>query len=111
MLKKILTGFVTVGAVAAMAATGTYKVNLMQNSILDGKQLKPGTYKVDVVNDMATLKHGKTTVTAPAREETAQNKFQNTQMVYNNNNLQEIDIGGSHTKIVFTGSGNATAGE
>ena len=111
MLKKMLAGFVTVGAVAAMAATGTYKVNLMQNSTLDGQQLKAGTYKVDVVNDMATLKHGKTTVQAPAREETAQNKFQNTQMVYTNNNLQEIDIGGSHTKIVFTANGHTTAGE
>lgn len=111
MLKKMLVSFVTVGAFAAMAATGTYKVNLMQKSILDGKQLKAGTYKVDVQNDMATLKHGKTTVQAPAREETAQNKFQNTQMVYTNNNLQEIDIGGSHTKIVFTGMSHANAGE
>lgn len=111
MLKKMLASFVTVGAFAAMAATGTYKVNLMQNSILDGQQLKAGNYKVDVENNMATLKHGKTTVQAPAREETAQNKFQNTQMVYTNNNLQEIDIGGSHTKIVFTGANHARAGE
>jgi hypothetical protein len=111
MLKKILASFVTVGAMAAIAATGTYKVNLMQNSILDGKQLKPGTYKVDVENNTATLKHGKTTVQAPAREETAQNKFQNTQMVYTNNDLKEIDIGGSHTKIVFTGMNHANAGE
>lgn len=111
MLKKMLTGFMTVGAVAAMAATGTYKVNLMQKSILDGKQLNPGTYKVEVENNMATLKHGKTTVQAPAREETSQNKFQSTQMVYNSNNLQEIDIGGSHTKIVFTNAGQTPAGE
>lgn len=111
MLKKTLVSFVAVGAFAAIAATGTYKVNLMQNSILDGKQLKAGTYKVDVENDMATLKHGNTTVQAPAREETAQNKFENTQMVYTNNNLQEIDIGGSHTKIVFTPAGHAKAGE
>jgi hypothetical protein len=111
MLKKMLASFVTVGAVAAMAATGTYKVDLMQNSVLDGQQLKAGTYKVDVENNMATLKRGKTTVQAPAREETAQNKFQNTQMVYTNNNLQEIDIGGSHTKIVFTGANTAKAGE
>jgi hypothetical protein len=111
MLKKILASFVTMGAVAAMAATGTYKIDLMQNSILDGKQLKPGTYKVDVENNIATLRHGKTTVQAPAREETAQNKFQNTQMVYTNNDLQEIDIGGSHTKIVFTGTGHTNAGE
>ena len=111
MLRKMLATFVTVGAFAAVAATGTYKVNLMQNSILDGQHLKAGSYKVDVENDLATLKHGKTTVQAPAREETAQNKFQNTQMVYTNNNLQEIDIGGSHTKIVFTPGGHARAGE
>jgi hypothetical protein len=46
---------------------------------------------------------------APAREETTPNKFANTQMVYTNNNLQEIDIGGTHTKIVFTGNGQPGA--
>lgn len=111
MLKKILVGFVTVGAMTLIAATGTYKVNLMQKSVLDGKQLKPGTYKVNIENNTATLKNGKTTVQAPAREESAQNKFENTQMVYTNNDLQEIDIGGSHTKIVFTGASHATPGE
>ncbi len=110
MLKKMLATFVTVGAMAAIAATGTYKVNLMQNSILDGKQLKPGTYKVDVENNLAMLKRGKTTVQAPAREETASQKFKSTQMVYTNNNLQEIDIGGTHTRIVFSGNGETANG-
>ena len=110
MLKKILVSFVTAGTMAAIAATGTYKVNLMQNSILDGKQLKAGTYKVDVENNMAMLKRGDKTVQAPAREETASQKFRNTQMVYTNNNLQEIDIGGTHTKIVFTGSSQTATG-
>jgi len=107
MLKKIFATFVTVGTMAAIAATGSYKVNLMQNSVLDGKQLKAGTYKVQVENNMAMLKRDNKTVQVPAREETASQKFNNTQMVYTNNNLQEIDIGGTHTKIVFTGNAPA----
>jgi hypothetical protein len=107
MLKKMFATFVTVGTMAAIAATGSYKVNLMQNSVLEGKQLKAGTYRVQVENNMAMLKRNNKTVQVPAREETASQKFNNTQMVYTNNNLQEIDIGGTHTKIVFTGNGTA----
>ncbi|HEY7305628.1 MAG TPA: hypothetical protein VH601_16000 [Bryobacteraceae bacterium] len=109
MIKKMLTGFLTVGVAAVIAATGSYKVDLFQNSILNGKQLKAGTYRIDVANNTATLTQGKTTVQAPAREETMPNKFANTQMVYTNNNLQEIDIGGTHTKIVFAAEGQPGA--
>lgn len=109
-MKKLLTGLLTAGVATAIAATGSYKVNLMQSSTLDGNHLKAGTYRVEVKNDTATLKHGKTAVEVPAREETATTKFANTQMVYMKNNLQEIDIGGSHTRIVFPASGHTATG-
>jgi hypothetical protein len=111
MLNKFLVTFVTIGGMAAIAGTGSYKVSLMQDSVLNGQQLKAGTYKVDVQNNTATLTKGKAAVQAPAKEEQTPNKFANTQMVYTNNDLREIDIGGTHTKIVFTGSGQVSSGE
>ena len=111
MLNKLLVMFVTIGGMAAIAKTGSYKVDLMQDSVLNGQQLKAGTYKVDVENNTATLTKGNAAVQAPAKEEQAPDKFANTQMVYTDNDLKEIDIGGTHTKIVFTGTGQASSGE
>ncbi len=109
-MKRILLSFITVGVMAASAAVGTYRVSLFQDSIVDGKQIKAGDYKVEMQNNRAILKHGKETIEVPAREETSPSKFSVTEVQYtNNNDLQEIRIGGTNTKIVFS-AGNAPVG-
>ncbi len=113
MTKFALT-LAALGAMTATAATSTFKVSLLENSIVDGKQVKAGDYKLEFKdNNTAVLKHGKQTVAVPAREETAPTKYATTEMQYNNqNNLQEIHIGGTHTRIVFSpATGGASAGE
>lgn len=88
---------------AVVAASGTYKVQLYQNSVVDGKDLKAGNYKIQMENNTAVIKNGKNVVEVPARVETAPSKYASTEMEYlNNSTLQEIRIGGTHTKIVFT---------
>lgn len=105
MLNKYVLGFVTIGVMAASAAAGTYKVQIFQDSVIDGKQVKAGDYKIEMENNTAVLKQGKQTVELPARAETAPNKFPTTEIRYtNNNNLQEICVGGTTTKIVFDGA-------
>lgn len=113
MLKKFLFTSLGVGVMAAVAASGSYKVQLYQNSVVDGKDLKPGNYKIQMENNTAVLKNGKQTVEVPARMETAPSKYASTEMEYlNNSTLQEIRIGGTHTKIVFSSpSGPATGAE
>lgn len=109
--KFVLTIAAGAMAFSAAAATSSYKVSLLQNSTVEGKQVKAGDYRVEVKdNNTVVLKHGKQVVELPAREETAPAKFNTTEIQYSNNNdLQEIHIGGTNTKIVFT---NATgAGE
>jgi hypothetical protein len=95
------------------AATITHKVSLLQNSIIDGKLVKAGDYKLEMKDsNTAVLKHGKQTIDLPAREETAPTKFATTEMQYtNNNDLQEIRLGNTNTKIVFAGNGSTGAGE
>lgn len=109
--KFVLTLAATAGAVTLSAATATYRVSILQNSIIDGKQLKAGDYKVEMKdNNTAVLKHGKQSIELPAREETTPQKFSTTEMQYtNNNDLQEIRIGNTHTKIVF-GAGTTANG-
>ena len=111
MITKAVLGFFTAALMVASAATGTFKVSILQNSVVDGKKLKAGDYKLEIQNNVAVLKHGKDIVQAPAREETSASKFATTEIQYtNNNNLQEIHIGGTNTKIVFSKSNTAGDG-
>ena len=110
MLTKLLSGSMTVGMMVAFAASNTYHVQLYQDSVVDGKSIKAGDYKIQMQNNTAVLKEGKQTIEVPARAEQAANKFASTEVEYTNNNkLQEIHVGGSKTKIVFGGV-NGTAG-
>jgi hypothetical protein len=109
MLNKYVLGFLTVGVMAASAAAGTYKVQIFQDSVIDGKQVKAGNYKIEMENNTAVLKQGKQAVELPARAETAPNKFSTTEIRYtNSNNLQEICIGGTATRIVFSGANSGS---
>ncbi len=91
-------------AAAASAATGSYKVDLLEPSVINGSTLPAGQYKVEVNEDKATLSHGKTTAEAPVKVETSDQKFRTTTLLYGaNSQLQEVRIGGTKTKLVFTG--------
>lgn len=100
----LLAGFLVLGA-TAYAASNTYKVEILQDSVIEGKAVKAGDYKVSMLNGNAVLKHGKDTIEVPAREVTATSKPASTELTYRDQtNLEEISIGGTHTKIVFEGA-------
>jgi hypothetical protein len=102
MLNRIALAFLTAGLMT-MSAAGTYRVSLHQDATVSGKQLKAGDYKIEVKdNNVAVLKHGKNTIEVPVKTETANSKFASTQIQYTDgNNLQEIRLGGTNTKLVF----------
>lgn len=105
----VLVAALSFGSAGILAASPhTYHVTLAKNSIVEGHQLKAGSYKVELNNSTAVLKHGKHVVKVPARSETASTKFSNTEVEYMGNNMQQIDFGGTHTSIVF--GNNAQAG-
>jgi len=108
MLNRITLAFLTAG-VMTLSAAGTYKVTLHQDATVSGKQVKAGDYKIEVKdNNTAVLKQGKTTFEVPVKTETAQSKFAATQVQYTDgNNLQEIRVGGTNTKLVFGGADKA----
>lgn len=110
MLNRIALAFLTAG-VMTMSAAGTYRVSLHQDATIAGKQVKAGDYKIEVKdNNTAVLKQGKNIVEVPVKTETSESKFSSTQVQYTDgNNLQEIRVGGTKTKLVFGGADKAAS--
>ena len=107
-ISKLTLMFATL-AVAAASAAETYKVSLPEPTIVAGKELKAGDYKVEVEGDRAVIKDGKKSVAeSPVKVETGSEKFLTTKVRYDNGNgkynLQEIHVGGTKTKLVFAGT-------
>src|SRR5579863_3063296 len=104
MKKTLLLGFVALGA-TAFAASNSFKVQLFQDSVVEGKTLKAGEYKLSIENGHALISEGKESIQVPARAETEPNKISATELIYHDNTqLQEVRIGGTHTRIVFEGA-------
>ncbi len=88
----------------AFAGTSNFNVTLFQPSIIAGKELKPGEYKVQLNGDKMTLKSGKTSVETSVKSEQVESKFGSTSVRYTSGDgkytVTEIRIGGTNTKLV-----------
>jgi len=100
---QLLVLLFTVALMVASAAS--YNVTLFQPSVIAGKELKAGDYKLTVDGDKAILAMGKQKVEAPAKIETAETKFSSTSVRYSNEGgkmkVTEIRLGGTNQKLVF----------
>jgi hypothetical protein len=107
MIKKLISSF-GVLALAVASADTTYKVTFHQPSVVNGTELKPGDYKVELKDNTAVITKGKQSVEAPVKTETVNSKFASTSVRYLNGDgkyrVQEIQIGGTNTKLVFGNS-------
>ena len=103
MMKKIIFGFATVALAVASAAS--YRLNIYQPSELNGKQLKPGQYKLEVDGTTATFKGEGTEITANVKVETTEAKNSRSSIRFSTTNgtykIKEIRLGGTNTKLVF----------
>jgi hypothetical protein len=111
MLKKV-AAVLAILVLAAMAFAGTvpaakstFRITLMQPSVVNGTELKPGEYKLNLGDGKITLVQGKVSVDAPATIETQEKKFDATAIRYKAEGAKqvvaEIRIGGSKTRIVL----------
>ncbi len=114
MIKKLLLALSTV-ALAVAGAAETHRVTLFQPSVVNGTTLKPGDYKVEVNDNKVAISRGKERVEADVRVESADQKFPSTSVRYSNGNgqmkVEEIRIGGTKTKLVFSSPPDRPAGE
>jgi hypothetical protein len=111
-MKRLMFAFVAVALAAASAAT-KYDITLFQPTIVNGTELRPGDYKVEVEGDKAVFKQGKTLLLkTPVRVQDSGEKNRTNAVRYAqgaNAKLQEIRLGGTRTKLVFEGGGSADA--
>jgi hypothetical protein len=103
MTKKLILAFVILAL--SMASAETYRVTLFQPSIVQGKELKAGDYKLSVTADKVVIMNGKESVEANVKVENGDQKFDSTSVRYANAggkySIQEIRLGGTKTKLVF----------
>jgi hypothetical protein len=103
-LSRLLLSFGTL-ALAIASAASNYHFTLFQNSVVAGKELKPGDYKLQLNGDKAIIKVGKETVEAAVKVENGTQKFSETSVRFGTADgkmtVQEIRLGGTSTKLVF----------
>ncbi len=110
MFKKLIVTFAILALAVAVAGTapgilGNYKITLLQPSVVKGKELKAGEYRLNLATDKVTIVNGKQSVEVPVKVETAEQKFDSTAIRYSEEggkaSISEIRIGGTRTRLVF----------
>ena len=86
---------------AAFAASSSHTVTLANSVWAGATELKPGDYKVVMSGDKAVFTKGKQVVEVPATLAPAEKKFSSTTLISKDSKLEEIDLGGTASKIVF----------
>src|SRR6476660_6324272 len=106
MKSKLVISVLAFGAMA-MAAGKTYTVKLYEPAMLGATELKPGEYRVEVNEHKAILKSGKVQKEADVKVETSDSKYDNTTVRLSRGSkpqIQEIRLGGTKTRLVFSDS-------
>jgi hypothetical protein len=110
MLKKLILGFAILALALATAGTvpgvgSTYKITLLQPSVVNGNALKAGDYRLNVGTEKVTIVNGKQSIEVPVKVESVEKKFDTTAIRYTEQGgttaISEIRLGGTKTKLVF----------
>jgi len=110
-MKKIIVFCALALPAVFAAADNNYRFSLLENASLSGNQLKPGDYRILVDGTKGTVKVGKTMIEVPVKVETAEHKFKDTTVSLERSagslKVNEIDIGGSTTRIIISNNVSA----
>src|SRR5580704_19432306 len=110
-MKKAIAVMLAIGISAAYAAP-SYEFTLYKATTVNGAQLKPGPVKLELQGDKVVIKQGKTSVESNVTVQNGAHKFDASSVGYvgdsANNQVQEIRLGGTTTKLLFD-SGDKTA--
>jgi hypothetical protein len=107
---KFIVAFTILAVVVALAGTvpgqlAAGHVELTVAATVHGTALQPGVYKVVVAPGSVTFTKGRDSQTVPAKVETRDRKFDNSQVQYevqgNQNTIREIGVGGTKVRLVF----------
>ena len=107
MIKRLTIGF-GILALAVASAASNYNVTFYQPVVVNGTTLKAGEYTVEVNDNKAILKKGKSVAETPVKVENNDEKYSKTTVHLAGSQVEEIRVGGTHTKLVFEQNGIAT---
>jgi hypothetical protein len=103
MIKKLIILFAI--AAIGIAAAETYRVTLFQPTMVQGQELKPGQYKLDLKDTTLVIASGKTSVQTTVQIEKCDEKFNTTTIRFATADgkyaIQEIRLGGTKTKLIL----------
>jgi hypothetical protein len=112
-MNKLMLGACVFTVGIASAAT-SYHVKIADPTWVGTTELKPGEYDVRLDGDKVTFKQGKKVFEVSAKIETNATKYADTQMdiktVNGQAKLQELDLGGTKSKIMLMDASIAEAG-
>lgn len=103
MIKRILL-LVSAVSLAIASAASNFSLTFYQPTVVNGTTLKPGEAKLEVRENKAIVKQGKTSVEASVKVETANQKYLYTTVGYkdgDNHQIKDITLAGTTTKLVF----------
>src|ERR1700730_14490845 len=107
MIKKFVFGF-TFAALAVMSAANRYSVTFYDPVVVNGTSLKPGDYNLEIKDNTAIIKQGKIMAQAPVKLENDDKKFITNTVRISGTRVEEIRLGGTHTRVVFEKTGTST---
>lgn len=103
MIKRLLL-LVSAVSLAVASAASNFSLTFYQPTVVNGTTLKPGEAKLEVRENKAIVKQGKTSVEASVKVETASQKYLYTTVGYkdgDNHQIKDITLAGTTTKLVF----------
>ncbi len=111
-MKTRVLGLALLALSAAVAKDFT--ITLYQPAVVAGKSLAAGDYKVAVHGDTAIISHGKDKVESPVKVVESDRKYSSTtvkcEAENGRNTVQEIQVSGTKTRLVFEGTEAPMAG-
>ena len=101
-MKKMIFAFAAVMTMA-VASASTHTITIYEKSSLNGVELAPGQYKIEVNGDKLMIKNGKKLIEAPVTVSNGPAKFASTTVRFKNTDgkyaIQEIRVGGTTMNV------------
>lgn len=107
MIKKFVLGM-GVFALAILSAANSYNVTFYDPVVINGTTLKAGDYTLEIKENTAIIRQGKVMAQASVKIENNDKKFATNTVRVSGTQLEEIKLGGTHTRLVFEKTGTAT---
>jgi hypothetical protein len=104
MMIKRAALLVSVMGLAIASAASNFSLNFYQPTVVNGTTLKVGEAKLEIRDNKAIVKQGKTSVEANIKVESAASKYLYTTVGYKdgeNHQIKDITLAGTTTKLVF----------